>query len=80
MIHAKLLATTTSYNISLGVTEDLLNDDWNLNYSVDLWTFRDILSIQMLEYNPSSTIIMLLISCEFVESNTKMIEIRMIEK
>lgn len=80
MIHAKLLATTTSYNISLGVTEDLLNDDWNLNYSVDFWTFRDILSIQMLEYNPSSTIIMLLISCEFVESNTKMIEIRMIEK
>ena len=80
MIHAKLLATTTSYNISLGVTEDLLNDNWNLNYSVDFWTFRDILSIQMLEYNPSSTIIMLLISCEFVQSNTEMIEIRMIEK
>ena len=38
----------------LEVTEGKLDIDWKIVYPVDFWTFRDVFSIQMLEYNPKN--------------------------
>ena len=52
MLHVTSLAIVVAYDIYLEVCEGKLDQDWKVNYPVDFWTFRDILSIQMLEYEP----------------------------
>jgi len=54
MLHAMSLAIVIAYDIYLEVTEGQLDEDWKLTYPVDFWTFRDVLSIQMLEYDPKN--------------------------
>ena len=44
------LAIVVAYNIYLEKTEGKLNLDWKMIYPIDFWTFRDLLSIQILEY------------------------------
>ena len=53
MLHATSLAIIVAYYIYLEITEEKLDEDWRVSSSVDFWTFRDVLSIQMLEYNLS---------------------------
>jgi len=53
MLHATSLAIVIAYDIYLECVEGKLDKDWLVNYPVDFWTFRDILSIQMLEYDPT---------------------------
>ena len=48
------LAIVIAYDIYLEVTEGQLDVDWKLVYPVDFWTFCDVLSIQMLEYDPKN--------------------------
>ena len=40
--------------VYLEVCEGKLDEDWKANHSSDFWTFRDILLIQMLEYDPKN--------------------------
>jgi len=54
MLHVTSLAIVVAYDIYLEVCEGKLDQDWKVNYPVDFWTFRDILSIQMLEYEPKN--------------------------
>ena len=54
MLHATALAIVIAYDMYLEVAEGKLDSDWKLTYPVDFWTFRDVLSIQMLEYNPKN--------------------------
>ena len=51
MLHAMSLAIVVAYNIYLELAQGKQNPDWKVIYSVDLQTFRDLLSIQMLEYD-----------------------------
>ena len=53
MLHAIALAIVISYDIYLEVCEGDLDSQWKVDYPVNFWTFRDILSIQMLEYDPT---------------------------
>ena len=53
MLHATSVAIVVAYDIYLGVTKDKVDPDWSLNFPVYFWTFRDVLSIQILEYDPS---------------------------
>lgn len=50
--HAKALAIVTAYDIYLECTEGNLDPHWKVEDPVDFHTFRDILSIQMLQYDP----------------------------
>ena len=52
MLHTTSLAIVVAYDIYLEITEGKLNEDWRGSFPVDFWTFRDVLSIQMPEYNP----------------------------
>jgi len=52
MFHATVLTIVIAYDIYLEVAEGTLDSDWKLTHPVDFWTFRDVLSVQMLEYNP----------------------------
>ena len=52
MLHPTALAIVIAYDIYLEVAERKLNSDWKVTYSVDFWTFRDVLTLQMLQYNP----------------------------
>ena len=54
MLHAMSLAIVIAYDMYLEVTEGKLDKDWKIVYPVDFWTFRDVLSIQMLEYDPKN--------------------------
>lgn len=54
MLHITSLAIVVAYDIYLEVCEGKLDKDWRVIYPVDFWTFRDILSIQMLEYDPKN--------------------------
>ena len=54
MLHATVLAIVIAYDIYLEVAEGKLDSDWRLTYPVDFWTFRNVLSVQMSEYNPKS--------------------------
>ena len=51
MLHAMSFAIVVAYNIYLQLAEGKLNLDWKVIYPVDFWTFRDLLSIQMLGYD-----------------------------
>ena len=54
----ELAFTNASYNLSCNcrglqqMAEGKLNPDWKVIYPVDFWTFGDLLSTQMLEYDP----------------------------
>ena len=52
MIHAQALAIVTAYDIYCEVVDGDLDGEWRLDGPVDFWSFRDRLSIQMLEYSP----------------------------
>jgi len=52
MLHITSLAIVVAYDIYLEVCEGKLDEEWKVNHPADFWTFRDILSIQMLEYDP----------------------------
>ena len=54
MLHTISLAIVIAYDMYLEVTEGKLDKDWKIVYPVDFWTFRDVLSIQMLEYDPKN--------------------------
>ena len=54
MLHATALAIVVAYDMYLEVAEGELDADWKLEYPVDFWTFRDVLSVQMLEYDPKN--------------------------
>ena len=54
MLHATALAIVVAYDIYLEVAEGKLDKDWELEHPVDFWTFRDVLSVQMLEYDPKN--------------------------
>ena len=53
MIHAQALAIVTAYDIYCEVVDGDLDSEWRLDGPVDFWSFRDRLSIQMLEYSPT---------------------------
>ena len=54
MLHGMGLAIVTAYDIYLEVCEGKLDQDWKVENPVDFWTFRDLLSTQMLEYDPKN--------------------------
>ena len=54
MLHATSLAICVAYDIYLEIAEGQLDSDWKIRFPVDFWTFRDVLSIQMLEYDPKN--------------------------
>ena len=54
MLHAIGLAIVLAYDIYLEISEGQLDSDWKLQYPVDFLTFRDVLSVQMLEYDPKN--------------------------
>ena len=51
--HAKALAIVTSYDIYLELCEGLLDPSYKVANPVDFHTFRDILSSQMCNYDPT---------------------------
>ena len=52
MFHITSLAILVAYDIYLEIYEGKLDGELKVNYPVDFWTFRDTLSVQMLEYDP----------------------------
>jgi hypothetical protein len=52
MLHAMSLAVLIAYDIYLEVAEGSLDKTWKDDDPCDFWTFRDLLSEQMLKYNP----------------------------
>ena len=52
--HGKYLAVTVAYDMYLEYTEGELNVDWKVNKPVDFHNFCDILSRQMLSYDPKN--------------------------
>jgi hypothetical protein len=53
MLHGKSLAVVVAYNLYLDVAEGKLDLAWEIDEPVNFWTFREKLSIQMLEYSPT---------------------------
>jgi hypothetical protein len=53
MLHGKSLAVVVAYDLYLEVAEGKLNPAWGIEEPLDFWTFREKLSIQMLEYSPT---------------------------
>lgn len=52
MLHAMALGIVVAYDIYLEIAEGEVDRDWKLENPVDYWTFRDVLSQQMLRYDP----------------------------
>ena len=50
--HGKALAVTVAYDMYLECAEGIINPEWKLDKTVDFHTFCDILSKQMLSYDP----------------------------
>ena len=50
--HGKSLVVTVAYDMYLECIEGEINADWKVNEPIDFHTFRNILSRQMLKYNP----------------------------
>ena len=53
MLHTMSLAGVVANDMYLEVAEGKLNQTWKDKNSVDFWTFRDLLSNQMVKYNPT---------------------------
>ena len=53
MLHTMSLAGVVAYDMYLEVAEGKLDQTWKDENSVDFWTFRDLLSNQMVKYNPT---------------------------
>ena len=45
MLHKMALAIVIAYDIYLEDAEGQMDEDWELTYPVDFWTFRDPISI-----------------------------------
>ena len=54
MLHATVLTIVIAYDMYLKVAEGNLDGDLKIEYPVDFWTFRDVLSVHMLEYDPKN--------------------------
>ena len=54
MLHGMGLAIVTAYDIYLEVCEGKLDQEWKVENPVDFWTFRELLYIQMLDYDPKN--------------------------
>ena len=54
MLHATALAIVLAYDMYLEVAEGILDVDLKIECPVDFWTFRDVFSVQMLEYGPKN--------------------------
>jgi hypothetical protein len=54
MLHGKGLAVVVAYDLYLEVCEGKLDVAWEIEEPLDFWNFRERLSKQMLEYNPSA--------------------------
>ena len=50
--HGKALAVTVTYHMYLECAEGVINSEWKCKDPVDFHTFRDVLSKQMLLYDP----------------------------
>ncbi len=48
-LHAMSLAIVTIYDICLEICDGYLNEEWSVPFPADVWTFRDLLSIKILE-------------------------------
>ena len=58
--HAKAFAVVITHDVYLEVAEGNLDANWKVDEVIDFWTFRDLLSDQMLEHPPplGSTMVM----------------------
>ena len=54
MLHATVLTIVIAYDMYLEVAEGKLDSDLRSVYPVDFWTFQNMLSVQILEYNPKN--------------------------
>ena len=54
MLHATVLAIVIAYGMYLEVAEGKLDGDLKIESPVDFWTFQDVLSVQMFEYDPKN--------------------------
>ena len=52
MLHAMAFAVLTAYDVYLEVAKGNLDPAWKDDEPCNFWTFRDLLSEQMLKYNP----------------------------
>ena len=48
------MSIVIAYDMYLEVAEGKLDNDLRVKYPVDFWTFQDVLSVQMLEYDPKN--------------------------
>ena len=53
MLHEKSLAIIFAYDIYKECAEGGLDSEWKIEHPIDFWTFRDVLSKQMLQYSPT---------------------------
>ena len=56
MLHAMALGFVISYDIYLELVEGNIDPDWEVTHPVEYWKFRDVLSQQMLKYDPKKRI------------------------
>jgi hypothetical protein len=54
MNHAKSLAVVVAYSMYQECCEGHLNPNWKIAKPLTFWEFREILSVQMLSYNPQA--------------------------
>ena len=54
MLHATSLAIVIAYDMYLEVAVGKIASECKLQHPVNFWTFRDALSIQMLDYDPKN--------------------------
>jgi len=52
MNHAKCIAIVTAYDMYLETAEGNLNPNWKVAQPVDFHRFREILGMQMMNYDP----------------------------
>lgn len=52
MLHGKALAVVIAFDMYLEIAEGKLDESWKVNNTVKFWRFRELLSEQMLQYNP----------------------------
>ena len=54
MLHGKSLAVVVAYDMYCEVAEGNLEAAWKVAKPMDFWSFREMLSMQMLDYDPTS--------------------------
>ena len=53
MLHAKSLVIFVAYGIYRECAEGGIDNESEIKHPIDFWTFRDVLSKQMLQYSPT---------------------------